>query len=315
VIVTYRSAAMIASCLSAVARSAPRKPLEVIVVDNASPDETVAVAAGAAPDVTIVQQARNGGFADGCAAGANAASGRWLLFLNPDTVIAEDAIEALLICASEHPSAGIIGGRFVHEDGRNDPRSWWGKPSLWSAVCFASTLSTFLAGSRLFDPESPRPWTADLDETREVPTVSGAFMLVKREAWDRLGGFDSRFFLYGEDTDFCLRAVGMGYRSMVTARAVCCHPGGRSSTGAEKLIMLFTGKCTLVRRHFPRGFRGIGIALMQTGVFIRAAGSRWPGIVSPSHSKRPTTAGEDWRELWASRHEWRRGWLPSSARV
>jgi GT2 family glycosyltransferase len=314
VIVTYRSAAVIAPCLSAIARSAPCQPIEVIVVDNASPDETVAVAAAASPDVTIIQRAHNGGFADGCAAGANAARGRWLLFLNPDTVIAEDAIEALLTCASEHPTAGIIGGRFVHEDGHNDPRSWWGKPSLWSEVCFASTLTTFLAGSRLFDPESPRPWTGDLDETREAPAISGAFMLVKREVWDRLGGFDPKFFLYGEDTDFCLRAAKTGCRPMVTARAVCYHAGGRSSSSTGKLILLFTGKCTLIRRHFPKGLRGIGIVLVQTGVLVRATAGRWSGITSPALGKRPTTSGEDWRALWASRGEWRRGWLASSAK-
>ena len=84
-----------------------------------------------------------------------------------------------------------------------------------------------------------------------MPVVSGAFMLVRRQLWDTLGGFDPVFFLYGEDADFCLRAAAAGCRPMVTARAVCQHAGGRSSTGAGKLVLLFTGKATLVRRHFP----------------------------------------------------------------
>jgi GT2 family glycosyltransferase len=313
VIVTYRSAAEIAPCLRAIGRAAPGVAMEVIVVDNASPDDSVAVAARTAPDATIVQRTNNGGFAAGCAAGANVAQGRWLLFLNPDTVIAEDAVEALLSCAASHPAAGIVGGRFVDEDGHIDPRSWWGRPSLWSAFCFASGLSSILAGNPFFDPEYPRPWSPDLDEVRRVPIVSGAFMLVERSVWDRLGGFDQSFFVYGEDTDFCLRAAKGGYRPVVTARAVCYHAGGKSSTGKGKLTLLFTGKCTIVRRHFPWGLRGLGVGLLLTGVYIRAAAARWHGLASPARDKRPTNSGENWQALWAAREQWRRGWLPSTA--
>ena len=314
VTVTYRSAAEIASCLRAISRAAvPGVAMEVILVDNDSPDDTVAVATRAAPWARIVRRADNGGFAAGCAAGASVARGRWLLFLNPDTVIAEDAVPALLSCAASHPAAGIVGGRFIDEEGHVDPRSWWGRPSLWSTFCFASGLSTMLAGHPFFDPESPRPWRPDLGEVRQVPVISGAFMLVERELWDRLGGFDERIFIYGEDADFCLRAAKIGYRPVVTARAVCQHSGGKSSTGQGKLIMLFTGKCTIVRQHFPRGLRGAGVTLLLTGVFIRATAARWRGLVSPSRGKRPTNSGENWQALWAARGQWRRGWYTSAS--
>src|SRR5215471_9374028 len=118
------------------------------------------------------------------------------------------------MCCS-HPEAGIIGGRFVHEDGTVDPRSWWGRPSPWSTLCFALGLNTLLAGSRIFDPEVPRPWTSDADEERFVPIVSGALMLVEHKLWDALRGFDPAFFIYGEDADFCLRATARGHRPMV----------------------------------------------------------------------------------------------------
>ena len=203
--------------------------MEVIVVDNASGDGTVA-AARAAGGTKIIERQANGGFAAGCATGAEAATGQWLLFLNPDTVIAPDAVEALLNCAQEHPGTGIVGGRFVHPDGTTDPRSFWGRPSPWSAACFALGLSSLLPGSRFFDPEAPQQWSADPAQERAVPVVSGAFMLVRRQLWDTLGGFDPVFFLYGEDADFCLRAAAAGCRPMVTARAVCQHAGGRSST-------------------------------------------------------------------------------------
>ena len=318
VIVTYQNAPDIGHCLSAVYQAAPDVPMDVIIVDNASEDDTVAVARRTAPEAQIIEQVHNGGFADGCAAGAHAAIGRWLLFLNPDAIISPDAIQALLDCAAVRPSAGIIGGRFVDEDGNTDPSSWWGSPSPWSALCFALGLNTFFSHSRLFNPEAPRPWTSNPDEVRRVPIVSGAFMLVKRELWQELGGFELAFFMYGEDADFCMRAAKIGNRPIVTARAVCQHAGGKSSSSARKLVLLFTGKSTLIRRHFPRGLRSAGIFLLLTGVFVRASvgGQRSvrPGITVQAGTVRPRTRPEDWQALWANRNEWRNGWTYSDHR-
>ena len=136
-------------------------------------------------------------------------------------------------------------------------------------------------------------------------------MLVRRALWDQLGGFDPAFFMYAEDADFCLRAAAAGYRPKVIARAVCYHAGGKSSSGSRKLVLLFTGKCTLVRRHFPPGLRAAGIGLLLTGVFVRATASRRIHL-SASARERPVTRGEDWQALWADRDQWRHGW-PRSA--
>ncbi len=312
VIVTYRNGPDIVRCLTALEKAAPGAGLEVLVVDNASGDGTADAARSAAQSTAlraqVIERPVNGGFAAGCRTGAAAARGRWLLFLNPDTVIAADAIDALLACARSHPSAGILGGRFVHADGTVDPRSWWGRPSPWSVLCFALGLSTLLRGSPVFDPESPRPWTSDPDQVQRVAVVTGAFMLVKRELWEEIDGFDRAFFMYGEDADFCLRAAALGYRPMVTARAVCYHEGGKSSSSAGKLILLFTGKATLVRRHFPYGLRRAGVGLLVAGVLVRSAASRLAISVSPVRQRRVTALGEDWQALWAARAQWRRGW-------
>ncbi|HUY51591.1 MAG TPA: glycosyltransferase family 2 protein [Streptosporangiaceae bacterium] len=309
VIVTYRNEAEIAGCLAAVLAGAPGIPTEVIVVDNASDDNTTRVARSAASAAKIIERAVNGGFGDGCRVGASVANGHWLLFLNPDAIIGARTIEELLACARRQTSAGIIGGRFVHEDGTDDPRSWWGRLSFWSALCFALGLNSLFPANAIFDPESSRPWSGDSDEERAVPVVSGALMLVRRTVWDQLDGFDPVFFLYGEDADFCMRAAALGWRPRVTARAVCLHLGGRSSSSNMKMLMLFKGKCTIVRRHFPRGLRGVGINLLVTGVFIRAAAGQVLGAASAARQGRPTTRAEDWRFLWTARDQWRRGWV------
>ncbi|HEY1624395.1 MAG TPA: glycosyltransferase family 2 protein [Streptosporangiaceae bacterium] len=313
IIVTYHNAAVITQCLAAVAKVTIGTPVEVVVVDNASSDKTVELARTAAPEATIIVRSGNGGFSVGCAAGADAAHGGWLLFLNPDTQIAPDAIDELLACAAQHPGAGIFGGRFVPDGDNEDPSSWWGKPTVWSAFCFATGLSTVFAGNRVFDPEAPRQWRAAGAEVRTVPVICGAFMLIRRDLWDRLGGFDPVFFMYGEDADFCLRAARIGERAMVSAEAVCHHAGGKSSTSAGKLILLFTGKSTLIRRHFRPGLRGVGVGLLLTGVLLRAGASKRLGLVSPSRGKRPTASGEDWQALWDARASWRGGWTGSPA--
>jgi N-acetylglucosaminyl-diphospho-decaprenol L-rhamnosyltransferase len=309
IIVTYRSAAIISRCLRSIDSAAPGVDVETIVVDNASGDGTPEAARQTAPGATVLAQSNNGGFADGCAAGASVARGSWLLFLNPDAVLAPGAITTLLDCAADHPRAGIVGGRFVHEDGSTDPRSWWGRPSLWSLCCFALGLNSLLPGNRFLDPEAPRPWHQDFTEVRPAPVVSGALMLVSRVLWDRLGGFDRRYFLYAEDADFCLRAAKVGATPLVTAQAVCIHFGGKSSTGLQKMLLLFTGKATLVQRQLPRGLRTAGVGLLLAGVFVRAQASRWAGrLVTVQRQQRPVAAGNLWQRLWVERDSWRHGW-------
>ena len=266
VIVTYHNTNEIPVCLGALQQASSPVPMEVIVVDNSSGDGTADAARAAWPSARVVERTVNDGFAGGCRVGASMTTGQWLLFVNPDAVVAPDTIEALFSCAWRHPKANIYGGRLVHGDGSSDPRSWWGKPSLWSLMCFALGLSTMFPGSAIFDPESPRPWSGDVQEERLAPLVSGALMLVRRELWDELGGFDTAFFMYGEDADFCLKAAARGHHPMVTAAAICVHEGGKSSTSIGKLTKLFTGKATLIRRHFPLGLRLAGVSLLLAGV-------------------------------------------------
>ncbi|MCW2915482.1 MAG: glycosyltransferase family 2 protein [Actinomycetia bacterium] len=307
IVVTYRNAAHIEACVAALRKAAPSVPMELVIVDNDSGDDTADVARKTAPDARVVESGRNGGFAHGCGAGAARARGRWLLFVNPDAVPAPGSIDALLDCARQEPRAGIIGGRCVAADGSNDPRSWWGRPTLWSTLCFALLLSTLFPGNRVFDPESPQPWSGKATETRSVPIVTGAFMLVSREAWEETGGFDTAFFMYGEDADLCLRAAAAGYRPKVTGRAVYEHEGGASSSSINKLIMLFTGKAMVVRRHLPPGLRVAGVLLLSFGVFVRALLSRLFSA-RPQRQGRPTAKGADWRGLWAARRDWTKGW-------
>ena len=115
-----------------------------------------------------------------------------------------------------NPGHGLYGGRTLWPDGTVCPGSCWGKPSLWSLFCFSTLLSTVFKGSRVFDPESLGGWQRDT--VREVDIVTGCLLLAPREVWDELGGFDERFFMYGEDGDLALRAAA-------SRAAAGHHPG------------------------------------------------------------------------------------------
>ncbi|WP_164737340.1 glycosyltransferase family 2 protein, partial [Georgenia sp. SYP-B2076] len=303
IVVTYRSAGYVGECLRAADAALRDVPgARIIVVDNDSRDGLESAVAGVSDRVELVLRDVNDGFARGCHAGAARSGARRLLFLNPDAVLERGAVEALLACAAAHPDAGLIGGRALTDDGRTDPRSWWGPPTLWSALCFATGLSSVFPGSRYLDPESSDRWPSD---ARTVPVVSGGMMLVERDAWEALGGFDRDFFLYGEDADLSLRAGRAGWSPRVCPDAIFRHRVGASSNGSNRLPLVLRGRVTTYRKNLPRPWGGVAGELLVAGAGVRAlaAGLRGPG-------GRPAAGVEAWRDTWRRRAEWRRGWLP-----
>ncbi|MFC7404883.1 glycosyltransferase [Georgenia alba] len=301
VVLTYRSASYVRECLEAVDTALASVPgARIIVVDNASGDAIARTVRGVSGRLELVLRETNDGFARGCHAGAERSSARRLLFLNPDAVVEPDAVEALLRCAREHPRAGLVGGRSLTPDGRTDPRSLLGRPSLWSAVCFATGLSSLFPGSRLFDPQHADHAT---EHCREVSAVSGGMMLVDRAAWDELAGFDRSYFLYGEDVDLCLRARSAGWAPRLCPDARYRHQVGASSAGSHRLPLVLRGEATTYRRHVRRPWGDVAVHLLVLGTGLRALTAH----LRP-HRGRPASGVSAWRESWARRAEWRRGW-------
>ncbi|RYV49391.1 glycosyltransferase family 2 protein [Pengzhenrongella frigida] len=301
VVVTYRSAAYVGESLRAADGALASIPgARIIVVDNDSRDDVAAAIGGISPRIELVLRDVNDGFAAGCHAGVAASDARRVLFLNPDAVVEAEAIVALVRCADTHPDAGVVGGRALAPDGSLDPRSWWGRPTLWSAVCFATGLSSLFPGSRLVDPESPDRWDG---RARAVPVVSGGLMLVDRVAWDAVDGFDRDFFLYGEDADFCLRVAAAGWSPRVCPDAVFRHPVGASSAGSNRLPLVLRGRVTTYRKNLsaPWGRLAGELLVLGTGLRALAAGARPSG-------GRPSIGAAAWRDTWRRRTEWRGGW-------
>jgi GT2 family glycosyltransferase len=297
-IVTYRCRDAARACLASL-QGELAAGHEVVVLDNASGDGTVEMVRSEFPDVRLIASEENLGFALGCNRAAEDARGEYFLFLNPDTEAHEGAVENMLSFARAHPEHGIYGGRTLDPDGSVNPGSCWGAPTLWSLFCFATLLSSAFKGSRIFDPESLGGWKRDT--VREVDIVTGCLLLVRRSLWQELDGFDTRFFMYGEDADLSLRAAGLGYRPAITPDAVVTHEiGVSSSTREDKLMLLFRGKATLLRKHW-RGLRlRLGLALLTCGLGLRSLLSRSGG----EREGRPSP----WTQVWRRRREWLPGY-------
>jgi GT2 family glycosyltransferase len=268
-VVTYRCREAARACLASLAAGSSSLDVEVVVVDNDSRDGTVEMIRAEFPDVRLVALDENVGFAAGVNRAAEEAGGEYVLLLNPDTVVHEGALDNLVRFARARPEHGLYGGRTLDPDGRVNPGSCWAQPSLRSYLFFATMLSTAFRGSRVFDPEAIGGWKRD--SVREVGIVTGCLLLAPRAVWQELGGLDTRFFMYGEDADLSMRAWAAGYRPAITPDAVVTHEiGVSSSSRPDKLVLLFTGKVTLLRKHWSPLRRTLGIALLRLGVAVRA---------------------------------------------
>ena len=303
-IVTYHCREAARTCLESLYEHAGDVALEAIVVDNASGDGTAEIVRQEFPEARSLALAENVGFARAVNLAAEEARGEYLLLLNPDTEVHAGMLEAFLAFARSLPEGAICGGRTLRPDGRLDPGSCWGAPTLWSLFCFATALSSAFKGNRLFDPESLGGWKRD--SVRDVDIVTGCLLFVPRSLWNELGGFDPRFFVYGEDADLGLRAAAAGVRRVITPDAVVTHEVGVSSaTRPDKLLLLFRGKVTLLRKHWGPVQSRVGVGLVAAGVGVRALQARLPG--------RGGGEASGWPALWRARSEWLPGFEPAGA--
>jgi GT2 family glycosyltransferase len=297
-IISYNTRDLTLACLGSLYQQT-RGGLEVVVVDNASTDGSADAIAAAFPQARLIRSEQNLGFAAGNNLAAAEAKGDYLLLLNPDTVIMDGAVDKLLEFAQANPQAGIWGGRTVFADGTLNPASCWARQTPWSVFCVATGLSSLFRRSRVFNREGYGGWARDC--VRQVEIVSGCFLLIRRDLWEQLGGFDPAFFMYGEEADLCLRAAALGARPMMTPEATIVHHGGASErVRGEKLVRLLKAKVLLIRRHWPRG-GWFGVACLTTWPLTRAAAWSALGVVRGGRAR---DSAREWWGVWKRHGEW-----------
>jgi hypothetical protein len=302
-IISFNTREMTLECVRSVFDQTSETEFELIVLDNASSDGSAdAIEAEFGDRVRLIRSEDNLGFAGGNNEAAKHARGEYLLLLNPDTVVLDGAIDKLMTFAAAHPDSGIWGGRTVFADGSLNPASCWSRQTLWSLTSQATGLSSLFRRSSLFNPEGMGGW--DREGVRQVDIVSGCFLLIRRELWDRLDGFHPDFFMYGEEADLCLRANALGARPMVTSQATIVHYGGASeAVRSDKLRRLLAAKSLLLERHFPRSQVVVAKALLASWPLTRCVAH---AVLAPLRAaSRPSRRA--WREVWRGRSAWLAG--------
>ncbi len=228
IVVSYNTRQLLDDCLASLyAAVPPTGGMEVIVVDNASADGSVGMVAEKYPLATVIACDANLGFSAANNRGSAVAGGDYLLFLNSDTVVGENALIAPLTYLKSRPQVGALTVRLVYPNGERDPDNHRGFPTPWNALCHFTGLS------RLF-PRSPRfngyfRSYEDFSEIHAVPVIAGSYMLMPRSLHRQLGGWDETYFFYGEDIDYCYRIHEAGYEIIYFPLVEVLHYKGASS--------------------------------------------------------------------------------------
>ena len=221
VIVSHNVEGPLVECLRSLDVERANGPLEVILVDNDSRDETAYTVATRFPWVRLIVNAQNRGFSRGVNEGLRFATGEFVLVLNPDTVVPPGTIARVVRELERHPNVGMLGCKLVRPDGTFDHACKRGFPTLMSALYYFSGLSRRFPGSPRF-----AQYTAahlGVDEIGPVDAVNGAFMLVRRSAAAEVGPLDERFWLWAEDLDWCQRYWEHGWRVLYWPEVEVIH--------------------------------------------------------------------------------------------
>jgi GT2 family glycosyltransferase len=240
---------------------------ELLVVDNASSDGSADMVAAEFPEVTLIRSPRNGGFAYGNNHALRQMRGGMALLLNPDTIFARGGVARLREVMKQHPEAGIIGPKLIRPDGSMHLACRRSFPTPSVAFYRVSGLS------RLF-PHSPRFGRYNLtyldpDLAVEVDSVCGACMLIRRPVIQRIGLLDERFFMYGEDLDWCLRARQAGWTVRYEPSIVVQHQHGAASRQrpVRTTFHFFRAMDLFYRKHYGHRYHPLVTGAVRTAIY------------------------------------------------
>lgn len=266
VIVSYNSKDFLEQCLRAVEAEQNSARLGIVVVDNASTDQDVLTLASSHPGVHFSVNQSNLGFSTACNIGLRARPADFYLLLNPDCMVTDGAIAACLDFLEREPRAGIVGCRVENPDGSLQLACRRSIPTPSVALFRLLGLSRLFPRSRRFGRYN---FTYLSDQTsHEVEAVSGSFLMFRSAVLEQIGGLDEEFFLYGEDLDFCYRALKAGWKVHYFAGARVTHHKRQSSRqNADVANYHFYNAMKLFyRKHFGSRTHRLQSVLVQSAV-------------------------------------------------
>jgi len=259
IIVNWNTRDLLLQCLKSVYEGTKGLTFEIIIVDNASADNSVASVRALFPQVQLIENEQNVGFAKANNQAICISQGDFILLLNSDTIVQGDALTDLVRFANQHPQVGIVGPQLLNEDRTLQP-SWAEFPTVRSELL-----------GKNFRKRRPYPGQAG-SPVYEVDSVGGASLLIRRAVMDQIGLMDEWFFMYSEEIDWCFRTKQGGWRVCYYPEAQVIHLGGQSSKQAsiQMKIELYRSKLKFFYKHYGAGWALLLGLLLQASFFLKA---------------------------------------------
>ena len=278
VIVNYNTEKLLRGCIESVYAGANGTPLDIWVVDNHSRDNSVAMIKSLFPMVKVIENPSNIGFSRANNMVVSQSRSDFILLLNPDTLVIGDAIERVAKFMREHPEVGIAGCKVLNRDGTLQLACRRSIPTPEVAFYRLTGLSRLFPRSRVMAKynmtyESP-------DRTHEVDAVSGAFLMIRRKVVEEVGQLDERFFMYGEELDWCLRTKRAGWAVMYYPEAQIVHYKGEStkSNSRKAALEFYRAMYLFHKKHFAKDYSPITNFLIYAGIAFKALSS-WRSLL------------------------------------
>jgi N-acetylglucosaminyl-diphospho-decaprenol L-rhamnosyltransferase len=275
VTVSYNTRELLRECLASVFSTlGPRLRHEVIVVDNASSDDSVAMIRDSFPQVRVLANSENVGFAAGNNQGLEESSGRYVILLNPDTVASPGALERMVALMEEQGDVGIVGPKLIYPDGEFQ-HSAFAFPTLPMIFLDFFPLHHRLLNSRL-NGRYPRA-LYEKGQPFPIDHPLGAALMIRRSVLDEVGSLDEGFFMYCEEIDWCMRIKRAGWRILCCPRAEIVHYVGQSTAQFrdEMYVELHRSRYRLYQKHYSPSFRRVARWLVAVGIAYMCFRARW----------------------------------------
>lgn len=269
VIVSYNVRHFLVQCLDSVSRAINGMEADVWVVDNASTDDSVAYARRFFPDVHYIENKENVGFARANNQAIRASEGEYVLLLNPDTIVGETTLHTCVDFMDEHPQAGALGAQMLNRDGSFARESRRGLPTPSTAFYKMSGLCRLMPKSRRFGKYYMG--YLDREQANQIEVISGAFMMLRRAAIDKVGLLDEDYFMYGEDIDLSYRILQGGWENWYVPATLLHYKGESTQKTSYRYVHNFHhAMLVFFDKHFSQRYR-VAAAIIKIAVYGRGA--------------------------------------------
>lgn len=235
VMINYNTKKLTEQAIQSILDTKPLCSFEIIIVDNSNQPEQFFTQQFA--NTKILSGVENRGFAHGCNTGAAVAQGDYLLFLNSDTIMNKNTLDASVEYLQQHTEVGGLGVQVVLQNGELDHACKRGFPTPWNAFCYFSHLDRLF--SKVACLNGYRLNHLDRNKIHQVDAVTGAYLLMPAKLYRQLGGFDEIFFMYGEDLDLCWKIKAAGYQVVYYPFVTCLHLKGQSGKAASNPLVKY----------------------------------------------------------------------------